>query len=308
MTVPGKLLATCVLYLAALAPIATAQDEITARIVEGAGGVPLVVQSWGNPDGIPVLMLHGFSFGASAFKYQTGPIAQELYFVAPDLRGHGLSGKPWQPEAYAGTRVWADDIAAVVEAFGLEDPVIVGWSFGGYVTMNYLRHCTANDCAAGIVLVGSLAGLVPRPPPPDPNDTGMPPPQGDARADNYQQLFDGAAWVARVMSFAPPSEEDLLQKQLTIVMMPPHVRRAMAGLSLDNQDLVDELQLPVLFMHGDKDGSVPASSVEDAIAALPDGRDRVFPNAGHSPFEEASDAFNAALLTYARSVRGKGSD
>lgn len=286
-----------------LASSAFAQSNPGSRIVEGAGGVPLVVQEWGNPDGIPVLMLHGFSFGAVAFKKQIGPIAEQLRFIAPDLRGHGLSAKPWTPEAYAGTEVWAEDIAAIVDAFDLDRPIIVAWSFGGYVAMNYLRHCGA-ECASGLILAGSLAGLVPRPPPADPID-GMPPPKGDARADNYHELFDGAQWVARVMTYKEPSELDMLQKQLTIVMMPPHVRRAMMGLALDNEDLPEQLTLPILFIHGDKDGSIPAASVADAVNSLPDATSIEFADAGHSTFAEFPELFNSTLLNFAQTVSEK---
>jgi non-heme chloroperoxidase len=284
-----------------LASPAFAQSDPGSRIVEGAGGVPLVVHEWGNPEGIPVLMLHGFSFGAVSFKNQIGPIAEKLRFIAPDLRGHGLSAKPWTPEAYAGTEVWAKDIAAIVEAFDLDRPIIVAWSFGGYVAMNYLRHCGA-ECASGLILAGSLAGLVPRPPPADPVD-GMPPPKGDARADNYHELFDGAQWVARIMTYKEPSELDMLQKQLTIVMMPPHVRRAMIGLALNNEDLPEQLTLPILFIHGDKDGSVPAASVADAVNSLPDATSIEFADAGHSTFAEDPELFNSTLLNFAQSVR-----
>lgn len=285
---------------------ASAQDNPGSRIVEGAGGVPLVVHEWGNPDGIPVLMLHGFSFGAVSFKKQIGPIAEKLRIIAPDLRGHGLSAKPWTPEAYAGTEVWAEDIAAIVKAFELDRPIIVGWSFGGFVSMNYLRHCGA-DCASGLILAGSVAGIVPWPPAPDPKASDRPPPKGDARADNYHELFDAIEWTARVMTYREPSELDMLQKQLTIAMMPPHVRRAMAGLSLDNQDLPDSLTLPILFIYGDKDASIPAASVADAMNKLPNATSLVFEDAGHSTFAESPEQFNAALLQFSQSVYEKTS-
>jgi pimeloyl-ACP methyl ester carboxylesterase len=285
--------------------VSAADDKPSSRIVEGAGGVPLVVQEWGNRDGIPVLLLHGFSFGAVAFSNQVGEISQELHLIAPDLRGHGLSGKPWTPESYAGSGVWAEDIRRIIEAFALDRPVIIGWSFGGYVAMNYLRHCDAEhatQCASGLLLVGSLAGIVPRPPPPDPTEIGLPPMKGDSRVDDYRQFFDNAEWMARVMSFEPPSDGDLLEKQLTIVMMPPYVRRAMTGLALDNRDLSASLDLPVLFIHGEKDSSVPPAFVADAVAALPNASAISVSGAGHSPFAEAPETFNRLLLDFAQSV------
>jgi non-heme chloroperoxidase len=300
--VASTLAAVAIAIAGLLSAPVSAQSNPGSRIVEGAGGVPLVVQEWGNPEGIPVLMLHGFSFGAVAFKNQIGSVAKDLRFIAPDLRGHGLSAKPWTPDAYAGTEVWAEDIAAVVEAFELDRPIIVGWSFGGYVAINYLRHC-GSDCAAGLILVGSLAGLVPRPPPADPGESGMPPMKGDARADNYHQLFDAAEWVARVMTYKAPSDLDMLQKQLTVVMMPPHVRRAMVGLALKNEDMINKLDLPVLFIHGEKDLSVPEASVRDAVSALPEATSIAIPQAGHSPFAEAPELFNDTLLNFAQDVR-----
>lgn len=275
-------------------------DAPASRIVEGSGGVPLVVQEWGNREGMPVLLLHGFSFGALAFKNQIGDIAEDIHFVAPDLRGHGLSAKPWNTEAYAGTEVWAEDIARIIADFELEKPVIVGWSFGGYVALNYLRHCGA-DCASGLVLVGSLAGVVPPAPRPDPEEIGLPPMKGNARVDDYHQLFDNAQWMARVMTYEEPSPRELLQKQLNIVMMSPLVRRAIGeGLSLDNRDLAAELTLPTLLIHGEKDTSVPGYKIAEAISVLPDATGLPISNTGHSPFAEAPELFNAALLDFVK--------
>ena len=85
-------------------------------------------------------------------------------------------------------------------------------------------------------------------------------------------------------------------------MMSPYVRRAMAGLALDNLDLPAKLDLPVLFIHGEKDSSVPAASVADAVAVLPNARAISVPGSGHSPFAEQPEVFNRALLEFAQSV------
>ena len=300
--------ASCFLSLFALlvivmihSPPASAFETWESRIVEGHGGVPLVVHEWGDPNGIPILMIHGMSFGASAFKYQSGPGLEGLRFIAPDLRGHGMSAKPWVPEAYADTKIWADDIEAVKTAFGLTYPIIVNWSFGGYVTMNYLRHCEG-DCAAGIMFVGTLAGLVANPTFEERPDFGLPPPRGDSRQDNYASLFDSLDWVTRVMSFAPPSDRDKKDKLLTTAMMSPIVRRALRGIPLDNQDIVDKLTMPVLLVHGEKDPSVPAAFIERVIEKLPDADNLLFKGVGHSPFEEDAARFNETLRGFAFEV------
>ncbi len=300
-------LVLCLLSLVLVVPSALGADDETdhnqarAHVIEGHGGVPLVVQEWGNPEGSPIVLLHGFSFGAVSFKHQIGDIARRHRIIAPDLRGHGLSAKPWVPEAYNDSGIWAQDLQAVLSALNIEQPLIVGWSFGGYVGVHYLRHCGA-ECASGLVLVGSLAGLVPRPPPPDPADSNMPPPTGDARADNYHDFFLAADWLSRIMSHAPPSAQEKRQKQLTITMMAPMIRRAMVGMPLDNQDLAEDLDLPVLFIYGDKDGSIPSSSVLQAVGLLPNASVIEYKGVGHSSFAETPDQFNADLMKFADSV------
>jgi pimeloyl-ACP methyl ester carboxylesterase len=292
------------------APALADSNQPKSHIVEGHGGVPLVVHEWGNPDGPPILFIHGFSFGANAFKHQIGEIAATHRLIAPDLRGHGFSAKPWTADAYTDRAIWAADIAAVVKALNIERPLIVGWSFGGFVALNYLREC-GSDCASGLVLAGSLAGLVPLPPPGSADKEAMakaaaanklPPPKGNARVENYHEVFDAAEWLARVMTYSPPPPAEALQKQMTVTMMAPMIRRAMANLQLDNKDMPGKLTLPVLFIHGQEDGSVPLAAVSDAIAKMPNARELVYPQTGHSPFAEQPDRFNADLMAFAKSL------
>lgn len=296
-------LAVLAIPLAMLSPQAVAAPTDVPRhvTVQGAGGVPLVVQEWGNPDGPPIVLIHGFSFGAVSWKNQIGDIARKSRIIAFDLRGHGLSGKPWDEAAYAGSKVWADDVAAVLAAKGVKRPLIVGWSFGGHVAIDYLRHCAA-DCASGLVLVSSLAGLVEPPPMPAANAPGIPENNGDVREDDYHALYQGIEWTARVMTAAPLAPAAQLRQQLILAMTPPYVRRAMNGIRLDNRDMTSCLKLPVLIVSGGKDATIPQSKIEELRALLPNLRALSYPEAGHSPFEEDADRFNHDLLAFVSEI------
>jgi len=291
------------LILLPLPAFAAQTDQSKSYIVEGHGGVPLVAYEWGNPDGSPILFIHGFSFGAVSFKNQIGEIATKHRIIAFDLRGHGLSAKPWTADAYTDRDIWADDVAAVLAAAKVTRPVIVGWSFGGFVALDYLRKC-GSQCAAGLVLTGSIAGLVPPPAKIEPVD-GMPPPKGNARVDNYHEFFEAADWLSRVMSYAPPSPYVAMQKKMTITMMAPMIRRAMSGLQLNNQDLGPKLTLPVLFIHGLKDASVPPVSVAAAMATLPDAEEIGYEDTGHSAFSEQPERFNQNVMDFTKQVSSK---
>src|SRR5947209_11628864 len=78
--------------------------------------------------------------------------------VSFDNRGHGMSDKPLNPDAYAEGRLWADDLAVVIETTRLERPVLVASSYGGYIVTDYLRAYGQADIA-GINLVGGAVLL-----------------------------------------------------------------------------------------------------------------------------------------------------
>lgn len=284
---------------AAARPMPPAHMISHNQMVEGHGGVPISVHEWGNPDGPTVVLLHGFNFAAASFKHQIGDISSQLRIIAPDMRGHGFSGKPWRARDYAGTRIWADDLDRVLTALKVRHPVLLGWSFGGYVAMDYVRHCTKN-CPSALVLTGSLAGLVPQPPPSDPKKAGLPPPAGNARVDDFHEVFLSAGWLARAMSSAAPSELQQRQNEYMVMMTPPYARRAMMGLSLDNRDMAARLAYKVLLISGEDDQSVPQISIAALRSALPaaDVQSINYPGVGHSPFSEVPDRFNADLLAF----------
>ncbi|MDQ2912036.1 MAG: alpha/beta fold hydrolase, partial [Chloroflexota bacterium] len=87
-------------------------------VVEGEG--PLVV------------LLHGFPETSRAWRKQVPALAKRFRVVAPDLRGFGASDKPKGIAAYRSSVV-ADDIVALIHAFGVERAHVVGHDWGGGV-------------------------------------------------------------------------------------------------------------------------------------------------------------------------------
>ena len=63
--------------------------------------------------------------------------------VIYDLRGHGNSDKPLEPERYKSPKFWADEPHAVMDATELKRPVLVGWSYAGRVMADYLTGARA---------------------------------------------------------------------------------------------------------------------------------------------------------------------
>lgn len=294
------------LALASAAPAMAAAGKGQFEYLAAPDGVPLCVFETGNPQGKELLLIHGFSQSYAVFKRQyDGPLAQDHRIVAFDLRGHGCSGKPWADGAYTSTKTWADDVDAVIRAKKLKRPLVVAWSFGGYVTAHYAKHHGTSGIA-GAVLVGSNAGLLP--PPTDPAAIAR---FDAAREANAKRVPDVEAGIAEGRGFvrimtAKPAPEDMAEIMFaTNQMLPPYARRAMSRLPLQLDEVVPLMQAPTLLLVGDKDGSQSVEVLTGLAKRLPDGRIKVIPGAGHATFVDAPQEFDAAILEFEAYALGK---
>ncbi len=115
---------------------------------------------WGGTGSPAVLLIHGL--GATSLIW--APVARRLLavrrVVAMDLRGHGLSDAPTEPDAYDLDRV-AGDAVAVAEGSGALDDgpvVLAGHGFGAIVAAAAAAHL--REACAGLVLVdGGLEAM-----------------------------------------------------------------------------------------------------------------------------------------------------
>lgn len=111
-------------------------------------------------EGRPALLLHGLFSSAEMnwirFGHAAKLAAAGLEAVMPDLRAHGASGKPHDPAAYPHD-VLVRDVAAVVEALGLDDFDLVGFSLGARTAV---RAVVAGLAPRRLVIAGmGLEGL-----------------------------------------------------------------------------------------------------------------------------------------------------
>ena len=100
-------------------------------MIAGHGGARLAVHRIGS--GRPLVLLHGLFSSAAMnwIKYGHAALLAEAGFevIMPDLRAHGQSEAPHDPAAYP-PDVLAKDLAALVDALGLGDYDLGGFSLG----------------------------------------------------------------------------------------------------------------------------------------------------------------------------------
>jgi pimeloyl-ACP methyl ester carboxylesterase len=99
------------------------------------GDVTLWYAERGDPDGRPVVLLHGLFFSRRLFERLALRIPGHRLLLL-DLRGHGRSERPADPEAYRWRRM-ASDVTALLDHLGIERAVVGGLSLGANVTLAF---------------------------------------------------------------------------------------------------------------------------------------------------------------------------
>jgi pimeloyl-ACP methyl ester carboxylesterase len=299
-----RLAFSCV-ALGALCSAAHAQTQAPERtmqldFVRAPDGLPLCTAEIGPTDAPAIVLVHGFTQSYAVFKRQfESDLARRFRLVAFDLRGHGCSGKPWTEEAYKDTRIWANDVRAVLEAKKVEKPLLVGWSFGGFVLMDYVRHHGTNGLR-GLVLVGSHGGLAP--PPTDPAVLARLEKQREANRNaspDVEAKIAGGDQFMKLMS-AKPLPEDIARIMFVAnQLLPAYAQRAMSTRSLANEDVIPKLDVPVTFLIGGKDFAATPEVLGALAKRIPGSRVMVYADSGHSPFAEEPERFNADVAALA---------
>ena len=141
-------------------------DQPTEHRFASFDGVELAWQEMG--EGRPLVLIHGLFSNAWTNWIRYGHAARLAgaghRVIMPDLRGHGLSARPHEPEAYP-PDVLARDGLALVAHLGLEDHDLGGYSLGGRTVVRMLvdgasprRAIVAGMGLSGLTDTGDRAG------------------------------------------------------------------------------------------------------------------------------------------------------
>ena len=84
----------------------------------------------------PLLLTHGYSASAAMWKPNVDALSADRPVVTWDLRGHGRSGSPDDAAAYS-QAASIGDMAAILDACGIERAAIAGLSLGGFLSLAF---------------------------------------------------------------------------------------------------------------------------------------------------------------------------
>jgi non-heme chloroperoxidase len=293
------LTAAASLAIAIGAPTAAQENKYKPIAVKTPDGLAIVAQDWGNPAGPEILFIHGFSQSHLSWTRQVeSDLAKEFRMVTYDLRGHGGSDKPFEPERYRESKFWADEVQAVIDAAGLRRPVLVGWSYGGRIIADYLKIHGASKLA-GLNYVDAISKS-------DPSffGPGLKPLATMASEDLAANIAATRTFLHNCFEKQPTQGEFEVMLAFNM-MVPPKVRAAMGGRQLSMEDILKGLKLPVLVTHGSADTLVVLAAAKYTAETIPGAKLSIYDGIGHAPFWEDTTRFNAELTAFVRSATGK---
>jgi len=233
----------------------------------------------GQADGLPMLLLHGSYATSRWWEPLFAVLPDEIYAIAPDLRGCGQSDK--STTGYA-IEEQAQDLAILVKTLGWQGFDLVAHSSGGAIALEFaINHPGALNT---LTLVDSV-----------PVEGVFTPIEVllvlEEMKSNPTLLHQAIAALMPTFAFDRPENAAFLQQLVADAQqMAPAAFTAIAE-SLGRWNRFAEakhLTLPTLIIWGDQDQIVDRDATTRTLIAIPGARNlEVLPGVGHSPMIEA---------------------
>lgn len=280
------------------APPGRDRGSRATQLAVAPDGAELFVRDVGV--GRPVVFLAAWGLTSLAWQYQVAPLAQAGFrCVAYDRRSYGRSSDPGRSYDID---TLADDLATVMETFGLEDAVLVGHSMGAAEIIRYLtRHGAAR--VRRLVLIAPTTPLLART---ADNPEGIDPAIFTLTRTRIAQDFPGNV-AANIRPFfvasTSPAMVDWILQMMTAAPLHALLACHEAFTTADFRADLPRIMLPTLVLQGDADMSNPlAISGRKTAALMPNARLHVYQEAPHGLIYTHMERVNSDLRAFASST------
>lgn len=264
----------------------------TDQLVETSHGKVSVCDTHSGEQAI--IFIHGNSSCKEVFRHQFQALRKQYRLVAFDLPGHGVSPNG-DPDRDYNVVAYAQIVRDLVDRLKLGNPIVFGWSLGGYVALEY--------AAAGNPIAGlAISGTSPIRTYPDDLPKGyIPSPHMELASKRFHSPYEKGQYAAHTVGLPKRSEPLLWQA----VWRTDGLAREQAFAKLKTTNwqrqvaVIRQGTVPFAQINGPKDPFINhdyCASPEFGTAYAP--QPIVVPGVGHAPFLEGPDVFNAAFLQF----------
>jgi pimeloyl-ACP methyl ester carboxylesterase len=254
-------------------------------------GLVLDYVEQGDPAGVPVLLLHGYTDSRRSFDEVLPLLPASIHAFALSQRGHGDSDRPaagYRPHDYAA------DLTAFMDALGIEAAVIAGHSMGSSAAQRFAIDHPAR--CLGLALIASTTTWRRSPFLVD---------LWDSVVSTLRDPIDPA--FVREFQASPRMSPALLEVAVQeSLKLPACVWRAALDdlLKADFSEELGKIEAPALIVWGDEDVVAPSSEQEPLAAAIAGSRLVVYPGTGHGLHWEEPARFAGDLVAFVADVVG----
>ena len=245
--------------------------------------------------GPDLVLCHGAGGNHAVWFQQVPDFARARRVTVFDHRGFGRSS---DRAGESGPAVAVADLEAVLGAAGVERADLVGQSMGGWTALGFavahperVRRLVLADTTGGIPspevarMAQALAAAPPAASPPPVPPLGRHP----ALDDTFGARDPARAYLYQMLgAFGEPDLGRIGARLLAATVDPAALAR---------------LALPVLFVVGERDRLFPPAVIRACAAQVPGARVVEISGAGHSPYFERPEAWNAAVEAFLEEPR-----
>ena len=248
----------------------------------------------GDPDGVPLVLLHGYSDSSYSYELLLARLPASVHAYALTQRGHGDADRPltgYGPEDHA------DDVRAFMDAMALDAAVIVGHSGGSYTAQRFALDYP--ERTLGLVLIGAFPSLR----------------TADLQAlrseiDELTEPVD-PAFVREFQesTIAEPVPAAFIERVVAESRkLPARVWRTWLAEMMDAPVPIETgtIEAPTIILWGDQDAYCTRAGQEALRAAIPGSRLVTYEGGGHCPHWERPGKAATEIVAFAQQHRARG--
>ena len=205
-----------------------------------------------------LVLIHGWTYGARMWvRFQAELAERGIRSVSVNARGMGGSDVTPRDEDYTCTQ-YAIDLKALLDGLGIERYHLIGQCQGGLTALRFLQHYA--EPVQSLVLIGAPTR------PKNPEDLAA----FDDWVERYPATANHAAFEKQTRGLSPSERERLFQDWTSIAK--PRLRGSRVIEDEELAPILHEVKIPVLYVCGDQDTTVPLASSLNAFQKLPPER------------------------------------
>ncbi len=245
--------------------------------------------------GKPILFVPGFSATVDTWNYAVLDLHNRYRCICVDLRGHGLSDKPYSDYTYD---EMCRDLQAFLKALDLRDVTFVGWSMGSGVGLKYVADFNKDRRVTKLVMV---APATPRFKQTETEPFGMDEATAAATLEVIRRSFPETMAGFKAANFhrtdLPATQDWFLSTWLNLPAYAAY-KYFRTLITEDLRDRLEKVDIPTAIFHGRHDQVCHPGWAEYMVKRIKDCRIVWFENSGHALMVEEPDRFSQELAEF----------